>query len=76
MRGIAAFERRKIGQIAVGVPFDRETICSCIYFHSFGLIVQAYVIGANIDTFKRCVDEMALLSHILLILFSVFVMHF
>jgi len=25
---IVAFERRKIGQIAVGVPLDQETTCS------------------------------------------------
>src|ERR1700730_9636701 len=41
---IADFERGKIGQIAVGVPLDRETICSRIYFHVFIIIVQAYVL--------------------------------
>ena len=52
---VLAFERRKIGQIAVGVAFDRETICSRIYLHIFIIIVRAYVLCANIDTLKSCV---------------------
>jgi hypothetical protein len=33
------------------------------------------MMGASIDTYKRCVDEMALQSHILPVPVSVFLMH-
>ena len=54
-RRIAAFERRKIDQIVVEVPLDRETLCSCIYLRILVIIVQAYVLCASIDTLKICV---------------------